>query len=295
MNGIVTGIERMLRRLIGEDVDLRVTLSPSPAVVQGDPGQLEQVLLNLVVNARDAMPSGGALAISVACACPADGEGPGEAVLLTVADSGCGMDEETKARIFEPFFTTKEEGRGTGLGLSTVYGIVHQSGGTIEVESSPGRGALFRIAFPAWGGEAPAGEEAEEAPRRDSRGKETILVVEDEEQVRSLVRRFLQARGYRVFEAANPSEALRLCEAFPGEIHLLLADVVLPQSGGRKLAEHLLLMRPRMRVLFMSGYAVERLAGEGLLAGGAPFLQKPFTAEQAASAVRAVLDAPEAE
>jgi PAS domain S-box-containing protein len=291
VNGVVSGIEKMLRRLIGEDVELVVSLSPTPAVVMGDPGQLEQVLLNLVVNARDAMPSGGRLAIEVATACPAGGRGHGESVLLTVADTGCGMDEETKARIFEPFFTTKEEGKGTGLGLSTVYGIVHQFDGTVEVESSPGRGASFRVELPAWGGEEEGGEEAGAgAPAARVSGKETLLVVEDEEQVRSLVRRVLQGRGYRVFEAATPAEAMRVCEAIPGEIQMLLVDVVLPQTGGRKLAEHLLLVRPRMKVLFMSGYADDRLVGQGLLGGGVPFLQKPFTAEVLASAVRGVLD-----
>ncbi|MBI2900743.1 MAG: response regulator [Planctomycetes bacterium] len=289
---IVAGMEKMLRRLIGEDVDLTVA-TPSPGRVRADPGQIEQVVMNLVVNARDAMPGGGQITIEVeeveldagyAAAHP--GARPGPHVLLTVTDTGGGMSEEVRAHLFEPFFTTKE--KGTGLGLSTVYGIVRRFDGHISVTSEPGRGTTMRAYLPrAEAGEVPA---APAPPPPVARGKETVLLVEDEEAVRRLARVILESQGYAVIEAADAREALHAIETGPAAIHLLLTDTVMPGMGGLQLAREARDRRPDLRILLMSGYTDRTLVDREPEAADLPFLQKPFTVAGLASKVREVLD-----
>jgi PAS domain S-box-containing protein len=295
VNELVSNLEKMLRRLIGEDVDLVTLLDPSVSNVRADAGQLEQVIVNLVVNARDAMPRGGRLTIETAEADLDEAYAqrhvavrPGRYVMVAVSDTGTGMDAETKARIFEPFFTTKEKGKGTGLGLSTVYGIVKQSGGNIWVYSEPGKGTTFKVYLPRV-------EEilAEGAPRsQDSLpavGTETVLVVEDEPSIRTLSRRVLEARGYRVLEAGNGKDALERVRGEEGPIHLLLTDLVMPDMPGTELASRLEQLRPGVRVLFMSGYTDDGVVRNGLLGSGRAFLQKPFTPTILANKVREIL------
>jgi CheY-like chemotaxis protein len=297
LNAEVEGTERLLRRLIGEDVVLVTTLTAGVRPVRADPGQIEQVILNLAVNARDAMPRGGRLTIETAnvdfdetWAEQHPGTPPGRYVLLAVSDSGTGMDEATKSRIFEPFFTTKEAGKGTGLGLATVYGIVEQAGGRIEVESEPGRGAKFRIYLPSVEGVPVSASSG--SSRRAVRGTETVLVVEDEGQVRRLITKTLGAFGYEVLEAAQPAEALRLCREHPKPIHLLLTDVVMPGMNGPDLAGRCRGLRADVKVIFMSGYTADAMPLQGI-EPGLNFLSKPFTPSALASKVREVLDAPE--
>ena len=287
LNAIVLDMEPMLRRIIGEDVALQVSLPPSVEPIRGDAGQIEQILLNLVVNARDAMPKGGRLTIATAdrarkesLAC--------DYVSVTVTDTGCGMSSETQARIFEPFFTTKPVGQGTGLGLATVYGIVQQSGGRIEVESEEGRGSTFRIDLPV-AAKAPSVEIAW-ADRRPSDGSETVLVAEDEGAVRTIVRLTLQGRGYRVLEAADGGEALRVATTHDGPIHLLLTDVVMPEIDGQELSERIRAICPDLKVVFLSGYTDDEVIRRGVLRAEAHFMQKPFTPAALAEKVRAVLD-----
>jgi nitrogen-specific signal transduction histidine kinase len=298
LNEVVQSVDKMLRRLVGEDVELLSVLAPGLGHVKADPGQLEQVIVNLAVNARDAMPTGGKLTIETAdaelaetrvrdlAAVPA-----GRYVMLAITDSGTGMDEETKARIFEPFFTTKEQGKGTGLGLATVYGIVKQSGGFIWLYSEPGHGTTFKIYLPRVEGAAdalapPVG--TVEVPR----GTETVLIVEDEEAVRALAKTALTRKGYRVLEAANGGEALLRCESEQAPIHLLVTDVVMPGLGGADLAQRLAPLRPDMKVLFISGYADRAAARHGTIQPGAAYLEKPFSLEALARKVREVLDRP---
>jgi len=294
---ITAGMEPMLRRLIGEDIDFEVTVADGVDPVMADETDVEQVLINLVVNARDAMPQGGRLRVNVANVLVDDALGqrhpslrPGAHVQLVVQDSGMGMTSETVARAFEPFFTTKEPGRGTGLGLATVYGIVKTSGGAITVESEPGRGSTFTVYLPSSTGEVPAAP----APR-ESRGAtvtgETILVVEDEESVRRLAQRVLESQGYRVLVALNGEDALRVASDHGGVIDLLVTDVVMPGLGGRLLAEKLTALRPDLEVLFMSGYTDDDILRRGLLERGQRLLQKPFSAPALAHEVRSVLDA----
>ncbi len=292
----VRSVERMLRRLIGEGVSLEVRLPGKPVSVRADPSQIELVVLNLAVNARDAMPGGGRLAIEVAeveardPARPSDPALPaGALVALSVSDSGAGMDEATRARVFEPFFTTKPAGKGTGLGLSTVYGIVTQSGGTVRVQSAPGRGTTFRVYLPRCEPEEAAPEARPAAPARG--GTETVLLVEDEDVVRDLARRALAASGYRVLAADGPEAALRLARDEPGPVDLLLTDVILPGSTGPALARRLLELRPAARVLFMSGYTGGQLEEDGVLPAGTAFVQKPFDPDGLLARVREVLDA----
>jgi len=294
LNRVVNGMQSMLKRLIGEHIFLKTRLDPALARIKADPGQLEQVIMNLVVNARDAMPDGGTVIIETANVTydatddGTEGMAAGPAVMLTVHDTGVGMDEATRMRVFEPFFTTKAPGQGTGLGLATVYGIVRQSGGTIAVESAPGQGCTFRIRFPRTAEEtAGAGAAAPEPPPR---GSETVLVVEDEGQLRALVRRALADLGYAVLEAANGLEALEIAAEHRGPIHLLLTDVVMPHLSGRELAQRLAASRPDTHVLFISGYTDEAIARHGVLAPGTVFLQKPVTPDRLARAVRAILD-----
>ena len=289
LNDAVPGMAEMLQRLIGEDITL--TFNPAPALgrVTVDPGQLEQVVINLVVNARDAMPNGGRIAVETAnVELSADsarwhvGVNPGSYVMLAVSDTGSGMDTETRAHIFEPFFTTKAFGKGTGLGLATVYGIVRQSGGNIRVESAPGAGSTFTIYLPRVEGVLEQAVEAVTA--LPARGSETILVVEDQNEVRSLVQRILEEFGYVVLSAGEIADAFRIVERHGGPIHLLLTDMVMPEMNGAHLAERLVALRQEMAVLFMSGYTDYAIVNHGR------FIQKPFTPDALARKVRAVLD-----
>ena len=298
LNGVVTEIGAMLRRLISENIRLVMHLDPALGCVNADPSQLEQVLLNLAINARDAMPRGGVLTIETAnvdwqeasthqlIATP-----PRCYVMLAVGDTGCGMDAETQTHIFEPFFTTKGPGIGTGLGLATVYGIITQSGGAIEVHSTPGQGSTFRIYFP----QVETGVETEETVRPAMTlpaGSGTILVVEDEVQVRELVQEVLQAEGYTVLTAADGDEGIHLCTAYDGPIDLLLTDVVMPSRSGPEMAQHILLMYPAIKVVYMSGYASDAMGDHGVLDPGTAFLQKPFTPDILIRKVRETLDTP---
>jgi two-component system, cell cycle sensor histidine kinase and response regulator CckA len=282
LNALVREMERMLARLIGADVQLASSLDPDLGRVRADPGQLEQVLLNLAVNARDAMPRGGRLAIETR-----NGGGPaGNVVVLEVADTGTGMDAETRARIFEPFFTTKEPGKGTGLGLAVVHGIVTQSGGQIEVESAPGRGTRFRIELPRVAGDPST---STVGPVDLPAGTETLLLVEDEPAVRALDRRVLSNCGYTVLEAKDGRDALRVAAEHAGRIDVLVSDVVMPHLGGRQLAERLMAARPGIKVLFVSGYTDDAVVRHGVGAEFA-FLPKPFSPARLARKVREVLD-----
>jgi len=298
LNHLVKDIAKMLRRLIGEDVALETTLAPGLGAVRVDTGQIEQVLVNLAVNARDAMPQGGRLAIATGNieldgtrASPAATVPPGRYVLLQVSDTGAGMDALVQAHVFEPFFTTKPRGKGTGLGLATVYGIVRQSGGHITLDSALGQGATFRIYLPRV--EAPLDAARGSSPVvAPAAGNETILVAEDERLVRVLAQKVLERAGYRVVVAVGGADALALAERHDGPIHLLLTDVVMPEMNGRDLARRLAALRPGVRVLYMSGYADEAVAQHGVLDPGTAFLQKPFTPEGLAKKVRSVLDEP---
>ncbi len=294
----VAEVEPMLRRLVGEDVQVAVVEGPGTRRVQADPGRLTQVLLNLAANARDAMPAGGRLRIETRdedlgddyprCV-PEARAGPH--VLLSVADTGGGMDEETRSHLFEPFFTTKAWGRGTGLGLPTVYGIVRQSGGHVEVDSRPGQGTEFRIYLPrVSAAPAPSAPAAAAGAIPSARGGETVLLAEDEEDVRDLARRMLEAKGYAVLEAADGERALAVARAHAQPIHLLLTDVVMPVMGGRDLAAALLGDRPGIRVLFMSGYTDDAVVRHGVVDLEAGFLQKPFGSADLLRKVRETLD-----
>ena len=279
LNVLVNRIARMLQRLIGEHIELAVDLGSARPHVRADPGQLEQVLVNLVVNARDAMPSGGRLSILTA--------DEADDVRLTVADTGVGMDEETQRQIFEPFFTTKEPGRGTGLGLATAYGIVAQSGGRISVESEPGSGTRFDVRLARCAHPSAATTTNGNAPHAS--GTETVLVVEDEDVVRRLVRRSLELHGYRVLDVAHPHHAIELCRVHDGPIDAVVTDIVMPSLNGRALADRLAELRPSLRILYTSGYDQGELSDE--TSDGAAFLAKPFTPESLAAKVRELLDA----
>jgi CheY-like chemotaxis protein len=295
LNAVVENMESMLRRLIGEDVALRTDLAPALGRVKADPGQIEQVIVNLVVNARDAMPQGGKLTIETTEVELTEGDAqqhaglrPGPTVVLAVSDTGTGMDEATRARIFEPFFTTKEQGKGTGLGLSTVYGIVQQSDGGISVHSADGRGTTFRIYLPRVE-ESVEIAPTPEAPMRAGGGTETVLLVEDEDELRAVVLETLQLYGYTVLEAGHGGEAMLMAERYPGPIHLLLTDVVMPTMSGADLARRLAAVRLEMKVLFVSGYTDDAIVHHGVLEPGTAFLEKPFNPEQLVRRVREVL------
>lgn len=295
VNAVVRDVDKMLRRLIGEDVDLVTVLTEDIGRIKADPGQIEQVLMNLAVNAKDAMPKGGKLTIETAnveldeaYARAHTSVIPGPYVLVALSDTGHGMDAETQAKIFEPFFTTKEKGKGTGLGLSMVYGIVKQSGGNIWVYSEPGKGTTFKVYFPRV-------EDAVEVPRIAApavsrlQGSEVVLLAEDEEAVRELARDILERNGYTVLAASEGAEALGIAQAHEGEIHLLLTDVVMPGMRGRDLFERLAPLRPGLNVLYMSGYTDNAVVHQGILVPGTHFLQKPFTPDALLRKVREVL------
>jgi len=297
VNGLVGAMERMLVRVIGEDVQLAVRLAERLPRVQVDPGQLEQVVMNLAVNARDAMPEGGTLLIETVDVWLGAEDWvrrhsvirPGRHALLAVSDTGVGMDDATQAHIFEPFFTTKAEGKGTGLGLSTVYAIVQQAGGGIRVFSEPGKGTTFQIYLPSAPADAVLAADAEEA-EVSSGGDETILLVEDETSLRTLLSRILTKKGYRVLAARSGDEAIRQAEDAAADIDLVVTDVVMPHMSGPEAVERLMRLHPRVKVLFMSGYSNEAIVHHGVLRTGLAFIEKPFSAEELASRVRKVLD-----
>ena len=295
LNDVVTGAEKMLTRLIGEDIRLVTTLAPAAGAVRADAGQIEQVIMNLAVNARDAMPDGGALTLETAnvefTGEYVEGHFPaqrGRYVMLAVTDTGAGMSAETQARIFEPFFTTKEAGKGTGLGLATVYGIVKQSGGFIWVYSEPGAGTTFKIYLPRV--DEAAVPERRGQPADALGGSETILLVEDSDPLRDIASRVLERRGYTLLEASDGETALAIAAQHSGKIDLLLTDVVMPEMNGRQLAERLTALRPALKVLYMSGYAGDAVTRRGVIERGMAYLQKPFTPDALARKVREVLN-----
>ena len=298
LNEVVANMGRMLQRLIGEDIHLLTVLDAELWPVKVDPGQFEQVIMNLAVNARDAMPGGGKLTIETANVVLDEKYArrhvsvkPGPCVMLAVTDNGCGMDKETQSHLFEPFFTTKAKEEGTGLGLSTVYGIVKQSGGNIWAYSESGLGTTFKIYLPRVE-EAVKTYKPKVVPTVSPGGSETILLVEDEEAVRAIVSKILQNKGYTVLEAHHGHEALQICKDHQGPIHLMVTDVVMPHMSGRELAERLTSLRPELRVLYMSGYPDKAIAHHGVLEAGTSFLQKPFTLSALECKVRDLLDAP---
>ena len=298
VNAIVEDMERLLRPLIGEDIELTTHLEPTIGCTRADAGQLEQVIMNLVVNAKDAMPDGGKIRISTASVILDDSYHPentfikhGPYVMISLSDTGQGMDRETQARIFEPFFTTKEKGKGTGLGLSTVYGIIKQSGGYVFVQSELGRGTAFTIYFPRVD-EPSESNGATSVSLVAAGGSETILLVEDEESVRQLVRETLESRGYRVLEAANGPAALTLADSVLDTIHLVITDVVMPGLSGHQLVQQLLNARPTTKVLYLSGHAEDAVATPSEAGPPKAFLQKPFTLQNLSRKVREVLGSP---
>lgn len=293
---VVGDIEKMLRRLIGEDIDLRIILPEKLGTVRADRGQIEQVLLNLVVNARDAMPQGGQLTVETANSELDQSDAnrfryvtPGQYVMLKVTDSGCGMDSELQSHIFEPFFTTKEKGKGTGLGLATVYGVIKQSGGYIWVDSKPEKGTSFRIYLPQVKESPETAIEEKPGAKPTMTVSRTILVVEDEQSLRKLARAVLAEAGYIVLEAPDAPRAIQLSHETSAAIHLLLTDVVMPGMSGPQLAQELLPRRPEMAVLYMSGYTDGALAAHGVLESGISVLHKPFTRDQLVRRVEDVL------
>jgi CheY-like chemotaxis protein/chorismate mutase len=295
LNKIVLNLDSLLRRLMDERIEMVTRVKDDLGKVKADPAQVEQVIMNLVVNARDAMLEGGRLVVET---CNTDLDAnyavdhvsvkPGRYVMLAVSDTGVGMDRQTIAHIFEPFFTTKESGRGTGLGLSTVYGIVKQSGGYIWVYSEPGKGSTFKVYLPRVDEVSEAASSAQAVPRAQ-RGTETILIVEDEEAVRELIQTVLTEKGYDVIPSLDPQHAEQIAARFPGEIHLLLTDMVMPGTSGRELAERISARRRDIRVLFMSGYTDNVITSGGMLEEGLAFLQKPFSPAALVQKVREVL------
>jgi CheY-like chemotaxis protein len=295
LNSIVADVEKMLRRLIGEDIDLKIVPSQSLGKVKADRGQIEQVILNLAVNARDAMPRGGQLKIQTAnvdldetAARSLRYVVPGRYVMLQVSDTGTGMTPEVQAHIFEPFYTTKEQGKGTGLGLATVYGVIKQSGGYILLHSEVGKGARFDVYLPRAEGVAEVAPPSE-APIKRVQGSTTILLVEDESSLRKLTGNTLKEAGYKVLEAGEAFQAMELAKEFDGTIDLLLTDVVMPGLSGRELAEKLRPERPEMRVLYISGYTDGAVATHGVLESGITILRKPFTRAQLLRNVEEIL------
>jgi signal transduction histidine kinase len=300
LNEVLVGVSKMLIRVLGEDIEMKMALAPTLGPVRADRGQIEQIMMNLVVNARDAMPRGGKLTLETADieldSTYAGGHldvKPGPYVMLAVSDTGIGMDPETQARVFEPFFTTKPRGQGTGLGLSTVFGIVKQSGGNIWLYSEPGAGAIFRIYLPRVEGQVDAARPA--ITTTATGGTETILLVEDHEQVRAVAGDALRKAGYRVLVTGGPEEGLRVAREHPGPIDLLLTDVVMPGMNGRAVADRVLALRAGIRVLFMSGYTDDVILHHGVFDRGVAFIQKPLTPLALTRKVREVLDAADAD
>jgi len=296
LNEVITDIKNLLRRILGGDIELFTLLDPALGVVKADPGLVRQVIMNLALNSREAMPRGGRLTfetenvnLDAAYASEHLEVIPGLYVMLTVSDTGIGMDTATQARIFEPFFTTKEPGKGTGLGLSTVYGIVKQSGGHIRVYSELGQGATFKIYLPQVE-EAAIPIQTAVAPPESLQGQETILVVEDEDSLREMICQTLRSYGYTALAAHHGSEAILLCARYKGPIHLVLTDVAIPGMNGAELMERLAALGCKAKVLFVSGYTEDTAALEGLLTAGAPFIEKPFKSNALMSKVREVLD-----
>ena len=299
LNSIVLNLDKLLRRLLAETVEMKTIAGKDVGAVKADPSQIEQVIMNLVVNARDAMPNGGRILIETSNVELDDAYAqdhatvrPGRYVMLAVTDTGIGMTSDTVAHIFEPFYTTKESGRGTGLGLSTVYGIVKQSGGYIWVYSEPGKGTAFKVYLPRVEERVEVSSTAQIPAAAARDGKETILLVEDEPSVRELTRMVLSKRGYSVLEALNPADAEQLAGSHGAEIHLLLTDVVMPGMSGHELAKRLTARHRNLRVLYMSGYTHNVIAEDGTLEEGLSFLQKPFTPQVLAQKVRETLDRP---
>jgi two-component system, cell cycle sensor histidine kinase and response regulator CckA len=294
---LVGDLHKMLGRLLGEDVELATRLATDTGRVKADPGQLEQVLMNLAVNSRDAMPHGGKLTLETSNVDLSEGYAadhypaqPGPYVMIAVTDTGTGMSEETQAHMFEPFFTTKEKGKGTGLGLATVYGIIKQSGGFIWVYSELGQGTTFKIYLPRVQESANVAKEQAPAPARAAHGTETVLLAEDEAPVRAVARQVLERHGYTVLEAPSAEAALDIAARYSGAIHLLLTDVIMPGLSGRELANRLADLRPEARVIFMSGYTDDAVTRHGVLEPGLAYLQKPFTPDTLGQKVREVLD-----
>jgi signal transduction histidine kinase/CheY-like chemotaxis protein len=294
---LVARMSKMLGHIIGEDIELITRIDSNLNLIKADPGQMEQVVMNLVVNARDAMPTGGKITIEAANVQVDTQQAqfhlqlcPGEYVRLSVHDTGCGMDERTQSHLFEPFFTTKEMGKGTGLGLAIVYGVVQQNQGYLEVQSTPGQGSDFRIYFPVSRHHTSFVGRPAPVPSPQSKGTETVLVVEDQEGVRSLVRQSLEAEGYHVLVASDGQEALATCNSAMRPIHLLLTDVVMPRMSGPQLAKSIGNLSPATKVLYMSGFADSALSRHGALAEGIDCLMKPFTPEVLVRMVRDVLD-----
>jgi nitrogen-specific signal transduction histidine kinase len=297
LNETIWEMENMLRRVIGEDISIMTFPGNNLWPVRVDLGQVEQVIMNLVVNSRDAMPGGGKLTIETSnvrideeYARRRTGVKPGEYVMLAVSDTGCGMPPEVQARIFEPFFTTKEAGKGTGLGLSTVYGIVKQTGGNVWVYTEEGMGTAFKVYLPAVPEAEKAAEKSEKREKRSARGTETLLLAEDEEVVRNIIRTVLGSNGYEVMEARDGREALEIADRHKGPIDLLLTDVIMPEISGKDLASCLVEKYPEAKVLFMSGYTENAIVHHGVLDAGTAFLQKPFRVEALAQKVRELLD-----
>jgi two-component system cell cycle sensor histidine kinase/response regulator CckA len=298
LNAVLGNIERMLRRLIGEDVEFRAILDPAAGHIKADPGQIEQVIMNLAVNARDAMPNGGQIIATTANVTldssrlkNLPGLIPGAYVMLAIADSGTGMTDKVKAHLFEPFFTTKPPGKGTGLGLATCFGIVRQSSGHIEVQSELGKGTTFKLYFP-WIPDAVEPARARNIAPQVSGGTETVLLVEDEAVVRELAVETLRERGYTVMEAGNGEEGLRIARQHHGKIDLVLTDVVMPVMGGKEMADALRGTHPDTKILFTSGYTEDAIGHHGVLRAGIQFLQKPYLTVTLARRVREVLDEP---
>ncbi|MGD9504839.1 MAG: ATP-binding protein [Syntrophobacteraceae bacterium] len=298
LNTVVASMERILRRLIGEDVALDIKLHSEPCFVEADPSHLEQVIMNLALNSRDAMPNGGSLIIETRhadldeiCIHKYATVQPGSYVALTVNDTGVGMDENAMAHIFEPFFTTKEKGKGTGLGLSTVYGIVKQSNGHIWAYSEPGLGSVFHVYLPRVNGADHRAVTKKDQGAAALDGSETVLLVEDEGVVRNLIRNVLEAHGYKVLEAGDGLEALEICGNWKAEIHLLVTDVIMPGMNGRELATRLAVSRPDLKILYMSGYTEENITHHHIQQAGRAFVQKPFTPEALMCKMRETLNA----
>ena len=298
LNKLLTGIEKMFVRLIGEDVEIKIILESALWKVEIDPGQMEQVIMNLVVNARDAMPNGGKLIIETANM-DLDGnyfaehgiveKRPGSYVMLTISDTGSGMDKEVQKHIFDPFYTTKEKGKGTGLGLSTIFGIVKQNKGFIWIYSEPGQGSTFKIYLPKVKGDVKV-EEEEQISVENVGGSEIVLIVEDDKSLRKLARTVLKQKGYKVLVAENGEDALRVSKEHKGPIDLMIADVVMPKMSGKETAERLQPLYPQMKIIYMSGYTDDSIIHRGVLAPGLNFIEKPFTPEMLARKVREVLN-----